>query len=154
MPTFSGVNHISITVRDMDKSLEFYRDMVGLKVLADISVDERPDHPKVQYRGNHAKRRFATLDTGGGPVLALISHPGDDLAGDAILLDDVGITHFAFTVTDLKQFIEEMVKKGAEPAGPGFFFDPDGILVQFEEPGEAEAIMAKYKKRIKSEAGS
>ncbi len=154
MPVFSGVNHISMTVRDMDKSIEFYRDMVGLKLLTDISVDERPDHPKVQYRGNHAKRRFATLDTGGGPILALISHPGDNLAGDPILLDDVGITHFAFTVTDLKRFSEEMVQKGAQAAGPGFFFDPDGILVQFEEPGEAEAIMAKYKQRTAAEAGS
>ena len=148
MPEFSGVNHISMTVRDMDKSLEFYRDMVGLELLTDISVDERLDHPRAQYRGAHAKRRFATLDTGGGPILALISHPGDKLAGDGILLDDVGITHFAFTVTDLKGFTEEMVKKGAKLAAPGFFHDPDGILVQFEEPGEAEAIMAKYKERV------
>ena len=28
---FSGINHISVTVRDLDESLHFYRDMVGGK---------------------------------------------------------------------------------------------------------------------------
>ena len=146
-PRFSGINHISMTVRDLDESLHFYRDMVGLKALTDISVDEPQDRPAEQYRSRHAKRRFATLDTGGGPVLALISHPGSTLQGKGISLDDVGITHFAFTVDNLKEFTERMLSMGATAAGPGFFVDPDGILVQFEEPGEAEAIMDRYRDR-------
>jgi catechol 2,3-dioxygenase-like lactoylglutathione lyase family enzyme len=31
----SGVSHIAICVRDMDKSLEFYRDVLGMVVEAD-----------------------------------------------------------------------------------------------------------------------
>ena len=30
-----GISHIAIGVRDMDKSLPFYRDVVGLRVVAD-----------------------------------------------------------------------------------------------------------------------
>ena len=35
---------------------------------------------------------------------------------------------------------KRMLAKGAKASGPGFFLNPDGILVQFEEPGEPEAI--------------
>ena len=30
-----GISHIALCVRDMDKSLEFYRDILGMRVTAD-----------------------------------------------------------------------------------------------------------------------
>lgn len=155
-PRFSGVNHISVTVRDMERSLRFYRDLVGLKVVADLPVTERP-RPEQEYRKQHKKRRTVVLDMGagrGGPTLALIGHPGSDLLGTGILLDDVGLTHFALMVKDVKGFTKYMIDNGAQYAGPGFFVDPDGILVQFEEPGEAERILEGHRKRAAEEAKS
>lgn len=150
-PKFRGVNHISVTVRDMEKSLTFYRDMVGLKVKADLPVTEKPRPPK-EYRQQHKKRRTVVLSTGGGPDIALIGHPGSRLLGTGILLDDVGITHLALEVENLKGFVEHMRKLGVEEAGPGFFMDPDGILVQFEEPGEAARILEGHRQRSAEEA--
>ena len=55
-------------------------------------------------------------------------------------------------VPSVKDFTEQMLAKGAKASGPGFFLDPDGILVQFEEPGEAEAISARM--RANAQSGS
>ena len=34
-----AVAHVGITVRDMDKAVEFYRDTLGLKVIGDVTID-------------------------------------------------------------------------------------------------------------------
>lgn len=33
------VNHTAISVRDMDRSIEFYQDQLGLEVLMEVEVD-------------------------------------------------------------------------------------------------------------------
>ena len=35
----TGISHIALCVRDMDKSLEFYRDILGMRVTADGPTD-------------------------------------------------------------------------------------------------------------------
>jgi catechol 2,3-dioxygenase-like lactoylglutathione lyase family enzyme len=35
----TGISHLAICVRDLDKSLEFYRDILGMRVLADRVQD-------------------------------------------------------------------------------------------------------------------
>ena len=33
-----AIAHVGITVRDMDKAVEFYRDTLGLKVMGDVTI--------------------------------------------------------------------------------------------------------------------
>ena len=33
-----AIAHVGITVRDMDKAVEFYRDTLGLKVIGDVTI--------------------------------------------------------------------------------------------------------------------
>lgn len=141
MPEFSGVSHIAVNVRDMEKSLRFYRDLVGLKVLEDRSWDEPPDrHLHPAFRTKHTKRHMVMFDTGGGPKLVLIEYTGDRIAGTPPLLDDAGVSHFSLVVSGLKAFTERMNSMGAKAAGAGFWADPDGNLIQFEEPRETGAV--------------
>ena len=35
----TGVSHIAICVRDLDKSLTFYRDILGMRVTSDLIQD-------------------------------------------------------------------------------------------------------------------
>ena len=71
-------------------------------------------------------------------------HPGEAPDGEPIQLDQVGITHLAFIMPELKAFTEAILAKGVELAGPREAFfdaqgnvrsiyvkDPDGILIQF-----------------------
>ena len=64
--------------------------------------------------------------------------------------DQVGISHISFTVQNLSDLTQELVNKGVEFAGPAdsfknsqgeassiFVYDPDGILLQFDNGGSA-----------------
>lgn len=126
---FSGVSHITVTVRDIEKSLKFYRDMVGLKVTDDREASHRKEGMNLLHRNPVAKHRQVSLDAGGGPSIALTEYPA--ATGEGILLDDVGITHFELIVSDLESFTQRMLAMGAKSERPGFFTDPDGIQVQF-----------------------
>ena len=79
----------------------------------------------------------------------LTSHPGSDVEGEPIKLDQIGISHISFGVEDVRAYAEELMAKGVPLAGTladftndqgvmrtFFVYDPDGILVQFDQgPG-------------------
>jgi catechol 2,3-dioxygenase-like lactoylglutathione lyase family enzyme len=139
--SISGVDHIGITVRDMDASVRFYRDLLGLHMVCDVEVSHRPGRAPGIYSSSHSRRRFALFATGSGPNLALNGHPGDELPGEPIPADGVGINHVSLVVSDLAALTERLVAAGIESPGPGWFVDPDGTLVQFEEPGYSKAAL-------------
>ena len=146
----SGVSHIAVCVRDLDKSLEFYRDILGMTVTVDRMQDTSTGGLPHVYAHNRSTRRQAVLTYGDSavPTLVMTSHPGDDSDGGPIKLDQVGISHISFSVSDVKGLADELMSKGVELAGPMdgftnangevssiFVYDPDGILVQFDSGG-------------------
>ena len=146
----TGVTHIGICVRDMDRSLAFYRDALGMTVLGDRATDPSEGGRLHNYKHKRITRRWVSLSYGEGasPTLTLTSHPDEQPDGQPILLDQVGITHFSFAVKDVKGLAEELTAKGFELGGPIEDFtnekgeirsiyvrDPDGILVKFNTPG-------------------
>jgi catechol 2,3-dioxygenase-like lactoylglutathione lyase family enzyme len=139
--TVAGMDHIGITVRDMDASVRFYRDLLGLRLVCDVEVPHRSGKAPSIYGSPHDRRRFALLETGSGPKLALNGHPGDELPGEPILADGVGINHVSLVVSDLAALTSRLTEAGVPSPGPGWFVDPDGTLVQFEEPGYSEAAL-------------
>lgn len=146
------VNHIAICVRDMEKSLAFYRDVMGMKVLHERTSDPSEFGARLyNYERPRKIRRYVSLSYGKGatPTLTLTSHPGEEMDGQPALLDQVGITHFAFQVDDVKALADELISKGVELAAPLESFanakgeirniyvrDPDGVLIQFSTPGQ------------------
>ena len=75
----SCVTHIGICVRDMDKSLAFYRDALGMKVLGDRPTDPTEGGRQHNYKHARKTRRWVSLAYGDGaaPTLTLTSHPGE-----------------------------------------------------------------------------
>jgi catechol 2,3-dioxygenase-like lactoylglutathione lyase family enzyme len=131
----------------MEKSLAFYRDMLGMKVLFDGPTDPTEGGRVHNYQQARKSRRRVSLSFGAGkkPTLTLTSHAGEDITGAPLKLDHMGITHFSFTVLDTEALLEELLKKGAQLAGPResftnaqgrvrsfYVYDPDGIIVQFD----------------------
>ena len=147
----TGVSHIAICVRDLDESLKFYRDILGMRVTLDQVQDTTTGGLPHVYKHARRTRRTVHVHYGEGdtkPSLVLTSHPGDQAEGEPIKLDQVGISHISFTVTDVKALTEELTSKGVQLAGPMdsfansqggvssiFVYDPDGILVQFDSGG-------------------
>ena len=143
----SVVSHIAICTRNMEKSLAFYRDMLGMQVLADGMTDPTEGGRLHNYQQARQSRRRVSLSFGAGkkPTLTITSHPGEDIAGAALKLDQMGITHFSFTVPDTEALLDELLARGARLGGPReafinaqgrvrsfYLYDPDGIIIQFD----------------------
>mgnify|MGYP001196259898 FL=1 len=147
----TGVSHIAVCVRDLDRSLAFYRDILGMRVDLDEVQDTTTGGLPSVYKNARKTRRTVHVRYGPGqtaPSLVLTSHPGEDNDGTPIKLDQVGISHLSFTVSDVKALAEELVSKGVEMAAPLeaftapdgrvssiFVFDSDSILLQFDDHG-------------------
>lgn len=148
-----AVSHIAVGVRDMEKSLYFYRDLLGMKVCLDTT--ENIGGSKTLFADpTRGKRRAVYLRFEEGPhtsFIVLSQNPGSP-TGEAIKLDQVGVHHFAFWVDDLRERVERLKSAGVpillspvesdtvaygEPPGKKvlttLFQDPDGIIVQFDQ---------------------
>ena len=152
-----GVSHIAVCVADLDRSLHFYRDLLGLTVRLHTTqqMARRPGAESAEmYQRARESRTVANVwfddPETTQPFLVLTSHPGSEVEGEPIKLDQIGISHISFGVEDVRAYAEELVAKGVPLAGTMedftddqgtmrtfFVYDPDGILVQFDQgPGQ------------------
>ncbi len=151
-----GVSHIAMCVADLDRSLHFYRDLLGLTVRLHTTQEmaRRPGAESAEmYQMPRESRTVANVwfddPEIAQPFLVLTSHPGSEVEGDPIKLDQIGISHISFSVENVRAYAEELMAKGVPLAGTlddftndqgvmrtFFVYDPDGILVQFDQgPG-------------------
>lgn len=122
-----GFTHVSLSVSDLDDSLRFYRDVLGLPVLAE------------PYDGEVFDGREAMV-IAGRSALCLQCHTAN--TGAAFDPRHTGLDHLALAVRsreELDDFAGHLDAEGAEHSGvkplPGFghfieLRDPDGILIE------------------------
>lgn len=144
--TGPAFNHVSVTCADLDRSLAFYRDLVGLAVIAEGEVAS-DDHRQVIGLGE-VRLRFAELDLGGGIFLELFEYlrpRGEPVASRTC---DPGNAHFGVTVADASELwrrldahgvltrSEPVTVSGGDWKGARVFYsvDPDGVTVEFIQP--------------------
>ena len=152
-----GVSHIAMCVADLERSLHFYRDLLGLTVRLHTTqpMARRPGAESAEmYHMPRESRTVANVwfddpDTT-EPFLVLTSHPGSPVEGEPIKLDQIGISHISFGVENVRAYAEELIANGVPLAGTledftdgqGVMrtfcvYDPEGILVQFDQgPGQ------------------
>jgi catechol 2,3-dioxygenase-like lactoylglutathione lyase family enzyme len=146
----NGVSHIAIGVRDMERSLRFYRDLLGLEVRYDQMQPIGGGGTASLYANpEKGKRRAVHLHYGkgeGAGFIVLTEMPGGT-SGEAIKLDQVGISHFSWSVDDLRAIFEKLEQAGVKVLVPPYetelsgghkyltclFEDPDGIIVQLDQ---------------------
>ena len=121
------LEHVNLTVSDLDRSIDFYGRLLGLKVR--WRRDATDDNPAAAHVGddrNYLAFFQATRSAGERPPL--------DYGA-------VGLNHFGFVVDDLNATRARLMDLGITPHGeadydPGrrlYFFDPDGIEVELIE---------------------
>lgn len=144
--TVTGLHHASLTVADLDRSLHFYRDLLGVPVRE--QVDAAAETFSAVSGEAAGQVRIADLDLGDGRVLELIER------GDTGAPPDHAGSHIAFQVDDIVATHRRLVKAGVkarskpQPLGPEagrhwagcivvYLTDPDGATVELVQVPEA-----------------
>ena len=142
--TRPGLHHIGLTVSDLERSIRFYRDLIGLP------VRERDELSGGQVEGvtgvAGSKLRIADLDFGSGRTLELTQYLAP--VGGSVHPQpmDSGHTHIGIEVGDIEAVYQRLVAASvvtrSQPtelrdAGPFWTgakvlhaLDPDGVTVE------------------------
>ncbi len=137
-----GISHLAIGVSDMQRSLPFYRDLLGLEVMLDA-----------EEKVGQGSRRAVYMKWGNdGGFLVLSQTLGREPSGKPLKLHQVGMHHFAFLVDDLRTRLDKLAAAGVKIIVPPYeadaaaygersgskvltclFEDPDGTILQFDQ---------------------
>ena len=102
--TPSGINHLVLNVRDMEESLRFWTEIVGLTQVGELRA--RPDRP------NPPRMRFYSGDHGGKLThhdVALVESPNLPNPAEWVLADGrVAINHVAMTMPNREAWLKQL----------------------------------------------
>lgn len=133
-------HHVGLTVADLERAVEFYRDVLGLDVLDRFTVAGEAFAAGVGVEG--ATGSFVHLDADGARI-ELIEYDPEGEARIAPNVNQPGVTHVGLVVSDLDGVYESLpadVETLSEPrtteSGTRILFvrDPEGNLVELLEP--------------------
>ena len=126
-----GFEHIGMTVGNLDRSIEFYQGLLGLKLLL----------RKKQPNGGEV----AFLDAGGGQ-LEMVQPPGPVAPARQVPQGEAGLRHITIAVDDIEAAYRQLMAAGVRSVEPprnafnkemlakvGFVLDPDGIVVELAQ---------------------
>jgi lactoylglutathione lyase len=127
----TGIGHVAITTKDMDKSLDFYTRILGFKKAFEIP-NPQDGSPWINY-----------LHIGGGQFVELFYNGTKDNPWTEELR---GVQHICLQVDDIQSVVERVKKEGGvitdgPKQGPDYnwqawMLDPDGIRVELMQIDE------------------
>jgi lactoylglutathione lyase len=136
------MNHSGLVVKDIDASIAFYSDALGMEVAGVRERDGGPIEHLVGYRPCHLKA--VDMAVGDGSMLELLQYfapsPADRPTEERSVL---GGSHVAFDVVDIQDVYERLLRHGARKLNPPiegapgkwvcYLQDPDGNWIELIE---------------------
>ena len=117
MAGITGFFHAGITVKDMETSLAFYRDGLGLPIKFDRILDG--PYLNVVLGLNHKRIRAAYLDIPGGGYVELLEYQEIERFDASSRPCDYGAGHLCFYVEGIDEIAERMFAKGYKARSEG-----------------------------------
>lgn len=139
-----SVRHTGMVVRNMDRSLAFYRDLLGLKEAKIMEESGAYIDRMLGLEGVEVVTAKLSADEGVTLVELLEFRSPTSPATSPLSLYGIGPTHFALTVEDLDGLYERLQRAGVAFIAPpvhspdglakvSFCRDPDGIPIELVE---------------------
>jgi catechol 2,3-dioxygenase-like lactoylglutathione lyase family enzyme len=142
------LSHFGICVVDPERSIHFYRDLMGFELISHMQVD---DAASAQLVGLEPLELHATFLERDGTRIELLHYvsPGHEPADVPRPMNRLGLTHIAMRVDDLAELLVQLEAAGVEimkqtrVQNPAFqsdvvyVLDPDGVRIELIQiPGD------------------
>ncbi len=134
-------NHSSFTVSNLDRSVAFYRDLLGFTVENGFDAQGPAIEQITALPGAHLKITHLLLGEFRLELIEYLSPAGRPID---LSTNNVGSAHIAFYADDVEKTYRDLSEKGVRfksapvAAAPGrprvaYFLDPDGITLELSE---------------------
>ncbi len=128
------IDHIGIAVKNLDETLEFYKDVLGLEVAGTEVVEEQ-------------KVKVAFLPVGDTEVELLESTDPDGPIARFIEKNGEGVQHIAFKVENIEEAIEAMKAKGMRMIDETPRYGAGGAKIAFVHPKSSYRVLVELTQR-------
>ena len=128
-----SLGHVALSVSNMKRSLEFYRDLLGMEVLMELDASDDRIGRVIGVPG--AKCHIVHLKLGNA-VLELFEYysPTGQNKAKSMRQCDHGLIHIGFEVTDFHKHVEQLKKNNVKLLGEPVEFRPGVWIVYFQGP--------------------
>lgn len=141
------LHHVGITVADLERSIHFYRDVLGFALIRRRSSDA--DYLGQQTGFPGVRLEAASFQPAlGGPSFELVQYMTDAGEAHAPATNCAGTSHLCFQIADILELYQSLLVQGVRfktppvkiTAGPNegglvvYFFDPDGCILELFQP--------------------
>ena len=141
-PLVSGFRHAGLIVKDLDISLKFYSEILGLDLIQRFT--DSSDYINTITGLTNGTAEFAKLRMLDGAVIELLTYPSHPTKSHDLSIINVGIAHIALRVDSALHTYEALVGHGINVLSPPvlssegiakvfFCLDPDGYRVEIVE---------------------
>jgi len=150
MLPIARITHVGIGVSDLQRSLRFYRDLLGFTWEHELDVEGEPTDTLLRLRGTKLHAEYLTRDGVRIELLHFASPPPPPRPDRP--MNQYGLTHLSFRVTDMdavidalraagERVLEETVIRFPEwQSAACMILDPDGQVIELvQAPGDPAA---------------
>lgn len=126
------LRHVGITVKDLDKSLFFYRDLLGFEIVRQME-ESGGFIDRISALQNVAVTTVKMIhpSSKNAGMLELLNYHTHNTDVNKININHGGITHFALTVTDINKVYNKLLSNGIEFNCQPQISDDGGAIVTF-----------------------
>ncbi|WP_422485667.1 methylmalonyl-CoA epimerase [Gudongella sp. DL1XJH-153] len=128
------IDHIGIAVKNLDETLKFYEDVMGIKCTSKEEVEEQ-------------KVRVAFLPVGDSEVELLESTTEDGPVAKFIEKRGEGVQHIAFKVDNIEEAIKDLQEKGVRLIDEKPRYGAGGARIAFLHPKSTSGVLIEISER-------
>jgi catechol 2,3-dioxygenase-like lactoylglutathione lyase family enzyme len=142
------VTHVGVCVTDLERSIAFYRDLLGFEYLSEIHVVGEPSDTLLALKDVDLKAAYLERD-GLRLELLLFASPKSPGTARPRAMNDLGFTHLSIRVSELAEVEKRLRAAGvtvidatridipAFEAAAVMIEDPDGLRIELvQAPGD------------------